>query len=139
MRVWPSTVPAGASLSGSEGTLVSISISVDPRHLESLLETLAQVAFPINPQIYHDAVVVYIYSDQREETEATTLVEFPAYAERLDEVRKALEANGFDPAAVQVTSMLDEIHSASPLEPAPAGSPYVSRYRVKQRAVPAVQ
>jgi hypothetical protein len=138
MRVWPSTVPTGSSLSGSEGTLVSISISVDPRRLESLLETLAQVGFPINPQIYHDAVEVYVYRDQREETESTTLVEFPAYAERVDEVRQALESNGFDPGSISVTSMLDEIHSAPAHESAPAGSAYVSRYRVKQRAVSSV-
>ena len=138
MHVWPQPAPAGVSLSGSEGTLVSISISVDPRHLESLLESLAQIGFPINPQIYHDALMVYVYADQREETEATTLVEFPAYAERLEEVRRALEANGFDPGAAQVTSMLDEIHSASPLEPAPAGAPYLSRYRVKRRVAAAV-
>src|SRR6266700_3835729 len=135
MRVWPDIVPSGPSLSGSEGALVSLSISVDPRRLESLLDTLAQVGFPINPQIYHDAIVVYVYPDRHEETESTTLVEFPAYAERIDEVRRALKGNGFDPAAIQVTSMLDEIHSASPPETVPTGAAYVSRYRLKQRTV----
>lgn len=139
MRVWPPTVSAGAALSTSEGALISISICVDPRHLESLLETLAQVGFPINPQIYHDAVVVYVFPDQREETKATTLVEFPAYAARLEEVRKALAANHFDPGSIYARSMLDEIHSELPLEPAPAGAPYVSRYFVKHRAAAAVQ
>ena len=139
MGVWPDTVPSGPSLSGSEGALVSISISVDPRRLESLLEALAQIGFPINPQIYHDALMVFVYADRHEETEATTLVEFPAYAERIEEVQRALEANGFDPAAIEVTSMLDEIHSAPPPEPAPSGAAYVSRYRVKRRAASAVQ
>jgi len=139
MRVWPDTLPSGSSLSGSEGALVSLSIAVDPRRLESLLESLAQVGFPINPQIYHDALVVYVYPDRHEETEATTLVEFPAYADRIEEVRHALEVNGFDPAAIQVTSMLDEIHSASPPEPAPSGAAYVSRYRVKRRTGTAAQ
>jgi len=143
MRVWPDTVPSGPSLSGSEGALVSLSISVDPRRLESLLESLAQVGFPINPQIYHDALVVFVYPDRHEETEAATLVEFPAYAERIEEVRRTLEANGFDPSAIQVTSMLDEIHSASPPEPAPSPAPsgaaYVSRYRLRRRTAAAVQ
>ena len=44
-----------ATLCGREGVLVSVSIHVDPRHLESLLEALAHLQFPINPQIYHDA------------------------------------------------------------------------------------
>jgi hypothetical protein len=101
--------------------------------LEALLEALAQVTFPINPQIYHDAVLVYRYPDQHEESESATLVEFPAYAGRLEEVRRALAANGFDPAGVQVTSMLAEIHAESAIEPAPAGAKYLGRYRKKTR------
>ena len=68
----------GRSLAHSQGQLVSVSIRVDPNGLESLLEALAQVSFPINPQIYHDAAVVYRYADDREETEAATLVEIIA-------------------------------------------------------------
>jgi len=131
MRVWQKASPA---LSGSEGTLVSVSISVAPRYLESLLEALAQVSFPINPQIYHDAAVVYLYPDQHQETEAATLVDFPAYAGQLDEVKSAVRAFGFDPSAIQVTGMLDDIHSEFPPEPVPPGAPYVSRYRVRRRA-----
>ena len=55
MSVWPKILPSTPSLSGREGDLISVSINVDPRYLESLLEALAQVSFPINPQIYHDA------------------------------------------------------------------------------------
>ena len=134
MSVWPAKVSTATSLSGREGDLVSVSISVDPRQLESLLEALAQIGFPINPQIYHDAAVVYRYADQREESESVTLVEFPAYAARLDEVERALAAYRFDPSAMQVTSMLDEIHAEHPPEPAPAGAPYITRRRVKRRA-----
>lgn len=126
MSVWP--------LSSSEGQLVSVSIRVDPGQLESLLETLAQVSFPINPQIYHDAAVVYRYPDDREETESATLVEFPAYEARLSEVRKALEAYGFEPESMLVVAMLDEIQSSAHPEPAPPGAQYVSRYRIKHRA-----
>lgn len=126
---------SAATLCGREGALVSVSISVDPRHLESLLEALAQLSFPINPQIYHDAALIYRFSDLHEETEATTLVEFPAYEAQLDAVRGALSAYGFDPASLRATGMLDDIHAAAPAEPAPAGAPYVSLLRVKRRTV----
>src|SRR4051812_13669006 len=109
MSVWPKTLPVTPSLSTAEGTLVSISIHVDPHRLESLLEALAQVSFPINPQIYHDAVMVYQYADGGEETDSITLVEFPAYAGRLDEVRRALGEHQFEPDCIRVTGMLDEI------------------------------
>src|SRR4029077_4661630 len=122
------------SLSTAEGTLVSISIHVDPHALESLLEALAQVSFPINPQIYHDAAMVYRSADGREETESITLVEFPAYAGRLDEVRRAVEAYRFEPEGILVTGMLDDIQPDLHPEPAPAGAPYLSRYRQKRRA-----
>ena len=139
MSVWPKPLLRGwgdtPSLSSSEGALVSVSISVDPHCLESLLEALAQVSFPINPQIYHEAAIVYRYADEREETESTTLVEFPGYAGRVDEVRQAIASFGFDPASIQVIGMLDEIHSDSHPEPVPPGAEYSSRYRVKRRAV----
>jgi hypothetical protein len=129
---------SASALCGREGTLVSISISVDPRHLESLLEALAQLSFPINPQIYHDAALVYRYADDREETRATTLVEFPAYEAQIERVVGALESYGFDRDCLQVTGMLDEIHAEHPVEPAPVGAAYVSRLRVKRRAAAAV-
>ena len=96
MSVWPDAVPTSLSLSESEGALVSISIQVAPRHLESLLEALASIAFPINPQIYHELGV-------------SAVVEFPAYENHLSEVRCALQASGFDPQCMRVTSMLDAI------------------------------
>ncbi|MBZ5626750.1 MAG: hypothetical protein LAQ69_49945 [Acidobacteriia bacterium] len=133
MSVWPKITTAAPLLSGSKGTLVSVSINVDPRHLESLLEALAQVSFPINPQIYHDALMVYRFADGHEEMEATTLVDFPAYAGQMEEVRRAMESYRFDAGAIQATTMLDEIQSASRPEPAPSGARYVSRYRVKHR------
>ena len=125
---------SASALCGREGPLLSVSVSVDPRHLESLLEALAQLTFPINPQIYHDAALIYRFSDDHEETEATTLVDFPAYEAQLGDVRAALDSFGFDPKTVHATGMLDEIHADYPPEPAPAGAPYVSRHRVKRRA-----
>ena len=131
MSVWRQSQPVTTSLAGSEGALVSVSIHTDPRDLESLLEALAAVSFPINPEIYHEAAFIYIRSDGREETHPTTLVEFPAYEPRLPEVRVALEAHGFDAACLHVTAMLDAIHLESASEPVPAGGPYVARRRVR--------
>jgi hypothetical protein len=137
MSVWPDFA-VEFPLSGREGDLVSISVRVEPRHLESMLEALAQVSFPVNPQIYHDAAIVFVFPDGHREAEATTLVEFPAYAARLEEVRRAVESHGFDPASVHVTAMLDEIHSEAIRETVPAGAAYVASWRVKSRAAGAV-
>jgi hypothetical protein len=131
MSVWPHTP---AALSGSSGALISISIDVQARDLESLLETLARLSFPVNPQIYHDAVMVNVFPDGHRETESATLVEFPAYASLLAEVREALASSGFDPGCLQVTDMLSEIHAEPRLEPAPAGAPYAGRFRRKFRS-----
>jgi hypothetical protein len=134
MSVWPEIPPVTPSLLTAEGALVSVSIHVEPPYLESLLEALALVSFPINPQIYHDAALVYRYADGREESESITLVEFPAYEGRLDEVRRTLQAYGFPPDCIHTVGMLDEIQSELQREPAPDGASYVSRYRVKRRA-----
>ena len=133
MSVWPKTLPVTPSLSTAEGALVSVSVHVEPHCLESLLEALALVSFPINPQIYHDAAMVYRYADGHDETESITLVEFPAYEGRLDEVRLAVQAYGFQPDCIHAIGMLDEIQSDPRPEPAPEGAVYVSRSRVKRR------
>ena len=134
MSVWPKTLPVAPSLSTAEGALVSVSIHVEPHCLESLLEALAQVSFPINPQIYHDAALIYRYADGREQTESITLVEFPAYEGRLVEVRSAARSLRLSADCMHAVSMLDDIQSESHREPAPEGAAYVSRCRVKRRA-----
>jgi hypothetical protein len=108
MSVWQCS-PCASLLSGSEGELVSVSISADPRDLEALLEALAHVDFPINPQIYHA---------DGHTPGAKTVVEFPAYAGGLPQVRTALAASGLDAAAIQVKGMLEEIQSLLNQEPA---------------------
>ena len=124
-----------AYLATSEGPLISISISVQPECLESLLEALAAVSFPVNPAIYHDAALVFRYPDGHEEAEAITLVEFPGYAGRVDDVRQAIARFGFDAGCIQVTGMLEEIQSDAHAEPVPAGAEYVARFRVKRRVM----
>jgi hypothetical protein len=123
------------SLATSEGTLVSVSIAVQPPDLESLLEALAGVPFSVNPQIYHDAALVSRFADGHEEAEPITLVEFPAYAEHVAEVTPAIQAFGFDPAAIHVTGMLERIQFDQDPEPVPAGAAYISRARVKHRVM----
>jgi hypothetical protein len=91
MSVWSSTAaaPAALPLVGSEGNLVSVSISVEPPRLEALLDALAHLDFPINPQLYHGAVV-----------------EFPAYEKRLPQIRAFLETCGFRGDTVSVAHAL---------------------------------
>jgi hypothetical protein len=128
MSFSPALAP-NRSLSSTEGDLVSIAVRVEPRRLEILLEALARVDFPINPQICHEAVIAFPRSDRREETAVTTLVEFPAYLGRLEEVYRALERDGFERDAVQLTSMLDELRSRDSPDLAGSGSGWVVRSR----------
>ena len=137
MSVWPQELPVTPSLSTAEGALISVSIHVEPHCLESLLEALAVVSFPINPQIYHDAALVYRFADGSEETQSVTMVEFPAYESSLAEVRRSVQAYGFESDCIHAIGMLEEIQSDLQIEPAPEGAAYVARYRVKHRAAAA--
>ena len=96
MSVWPSVQPTDASLalSGREGELLSSSVDVAARDLEELLEALSILDFPVNPQIFHDAAVVYVLADGSESETATTLVEFPAYGDSVRQIRDVLAAYG---------------------------------------------
>jgi hypothetical protein len=96
MSVWSTAVSATLPLLGAEGALVSVSISVEPPRLEALLDALAHLDFPINPQIYHDAG-------------PSAIVEFPAYENRLPEIRNMLMVCGFSATSVTARGMLDSI------------------------------
>jgi hypothetical protein len=98
MSVWLNPASPSSHLSGSEGELLAVSIRVDPRRLEALLEALALVPFPINPQIHHGV---------------ETVVEFPAYRNRVAEVERLLETCGFPAQSLQTTAMLEEIHASA--------------------------
>jgi hypothetical protein len=80
-----------AALFGREGELISLSIATEPKLLEDLLEALASLDFPVNPQLYHRP--------------AQVLVEFPAYSSQVEQVRHALLQQGFD-AGIQVSRLL---------------------------------
>jgi hypothetical protein len=133
MSVWPVLVPE-SSLSGREGALVCVSIAVEAADLEALLEALARLDFPVNPQIYHEAEMVYVYEEGREEVRPITLVEFPAYVGQVETVDKALEGSGFARNSIQLTSMLDQIHQECTPQPAPPGAEYQSSFRRKSRS-----
>jgi len=117
---------ATVSLAGAEGELLAVRISVEPRLLEKLLDTLARLEFPISPQIYHHAALRYVYADGRDRWEPTTTVELPAYAGWLPALRQALEQGGFQAACFAARSMLEDLTADCDTEPAPAGSPYRS-------------
>ena len=131
MSVWQQLQTKPAALVGAEGELVSVSVSVDAHFLEEALEVLANVRFPVNPEIYHEAALVDVYPDGRREVHPTTLVEFPAYSGRVAEVRQALERAGFPADSVHVSSMLDELDSHAHVETTPMGASYRDRIRVK--------
>ncbi len=104
MSVWP-TSDSVPGLRGADGILLAIRISVEPRLLERLLDALAEASFPINPEIRHAA-------PGKAGLRQLTSVEFPAYENRLEEIREALRHHDFDPAAAQVVSMLEEIQAS---------------------------
>jgi len=103
MSTWDSQTPA--ALRGVEGELVSVRITVEPRLLERLLDALAEIPFPINPQICHQASYV-----RNGRARPAVSVEFPAYAERVAEVEQNLRARGFTDG-IEVHSMLEEIQT----------------------------
>ena len=96
MSAWPSAASAAVALSGREGELVCVRISVEPKLLEELLDALAYVPFPINPEIFHGW---------------PTVIEFPAYRSRLGEVKAVLSQRGIPTDSVRVNRMLDSILS----------------------------
>jgi hypothetical protein len=123
------TAGPAAALRGAEGELVSVSIAVDPDRLESLLDALAELPFPVNPQIYHEAATVRVYPDGRRDADPTTIVEFPAYSGRLAAVLDTVVSRGFEPHSVWARNFLSRIHSDCDAGPAPPGAGYTQLLR----------
>jgi hypothetical protein len=92
MSVRPDDSGLPFALFGLEGELISLRITVEPRLLEDLLETLSALDFPVNPQLYH--------------RQARVSVEFPAYSAQVDQVREALRQNGFNPKSLELSTVL---------------------------------
>ena len=87
MSVRTSSVGTAPALIGSEGELVLLQISIEPRLLEDLLDVLSRLDFPVNPDLHHKPNAV--------------TVEFPAWSSRVDDVRKMLKVYGFDPGLLR--------------------------------------
>ena len=102
-----------ASLRGTEGELVSVRIVVEPRRVEKLLDLLAGLNFPINPQLYHEPSLVRVEPDGAHRMEPATAVEFPAWAGRVQEIERALAGSGFDRACLSLSDMLVAIHAGN--------------------------
>jgi hypothetical protein len=88
---------SSAVLTGHEGDLVLVRITLDAKLLEEVLEALTSVSFPVNPQLLHKG--------------ANTTVEFPAYSSRLDEVRQLLADGGFESVRFETVDMLAAIQA----------------------------
>jgi len=86
------SLPSEPVLFGREGELISLSIATEPKLLEELLEALASLDFPVNPQLYHRA--------------AEVRVEFPAYSQQVEQVRETLLREGFDAGNLTVAPAL---------------------------------
>jgi hypothetical protein len=71
---------------------VSLRVSVEPRLLEDLLEVLARLDFPVNPQLSHRP--------------AQVTVEFPVSSTRVGDVRDALSNHGFSAFSLEVNRVL---------------------------------
>ena len=92
------SLPPESALFGREGELISLAIATEPKLLENLLEALASLDFPVNPQLYHRP--------------AEVLVEFPAYSNQVEQVRDALLKQGFDASGIQMSRPLARAESA---------------------------
>jgi hypothetical protein len=92
MSVRPDHSASPLALFGLEGELVSLRITVEPKLLEDLLETLSSLDFPVNPQLYHRP--------------AQVAVEFPAYSAQVGQVRETLRQGGFDPQSLEAKAVL---------------------------------
>ncbi len=88
-----------ACLTGSEGELLSIHIFAPWRDLESVLEALARVDFPINPEITHG--------------QPLTEIAIPVFSNQVGEVRGALSGNGLSHCRMEVRSFLRELTAAA--------------------------
>lgn len=65
-----------ASPCGLMDELLMVRLMVDARDLEDTLEQLAELPFPVNPELMHRG--------------RTTVIEFPAYVQSIPDLKKAL-------------------------------------------------
>ena len=94
----PNFLSSSPSLAGPDGELISLRVTVDPRLLERLLETLAETSYHINPQIFpHSA--------------QGAVVEFPAYESWVEPIETRLRGGSLSGALVESTRMIARLAS----------------------------
>lgn len=86
-----------ALVAADHGELLCIQYPVEPRLLEETLEALAHAPFPINPELRHPTPGGSSWR---------TVIEFPAYADQLEALRRTLRAFGLDASAFTASPML---------------------------------
>lgn len=94
----PNYLPPTHSLAGRDGELILIRITVEPRLLEMLLETLAEASYHINPQLYPNSA-------------EGSVVEFPAYESWRDPIADGLRKAGLSGARIETTRMITQLAS----------------------------
>jgi hypothetical protein len=85
MSYQPAAFPV---LRGQDGELVFVSVQVNSRLLEELLDALAKLEFPINPEIRHG--------------HPFTLVEFPAYDGNIEDIQTVLRNEALDDVKLEL-------------------------------------
>jgi hypothetical protein len=78
----PAERAPATGLYGPDGRLLNIRITVDAHLLEPLLESLADLPYPINPQLRHDYGSHSGYP--------CSMVEFPAYEGWVPDIERSL-------------------------------------------------
>ena len=96
--VRPNYLPIIHSLAGRDGELIVIRITVEPRALEQLLESLAETGFHLNPQLLPN-------------TPQGARVEFAAYESWIGPIREGLKRNGLEPVEFEATRMITKLAS----------------------------
>lgn len=94
----PSFLPPTHTLAGREGELIIIRITVEPRLLERLLESLAETSYHINPQVFPNLA-------------DGARVEFPAYENWVAPISASLRRNGLEPLEFEATRMITSLAS----------------------------
>jgi hypothetical protein len=92
--------PISASLSSRDGELILVRHTITSHLLERLLEVLAELPYPINPQLYHGCPTIL-----------TTTVEFPAYESWTPAIRAALQQRAL-PTNFTTRPMVEELRLA---------------------------
>jgi hypothetical protein len=86
------------SLTGRDGELILLRITVEPRLLERLLETLAETSYHINPQVFPNSA-------------QGARVEFPAYQGWVTPIEASLRRGGLRPVEFEATRMISQLAS----------------------------